>query len=168
MWSRILNTIVGVLIVCALALVCTEVVLRYYFPRYLKDWGLEFTIYFTVWAVFLCGGALVRESRHIRADILLQMMPPSVQRLLEIVAILAGLAFTGVLTGYGARMVWIAYTLGEKSESSAKFPLYLYYLALPVGTGLMMIELLRRLYLFVFKFDPNTMRVTHDDVIRDK
>lgn len=168
MWDRLLNIVISILILLSLGLVCTEVVLRYFLPRYLSDWGLEFTIYFTVWAIFLAGAPLVRDSRHIRADILLHLMPQWGQRVLEIVSLVAGLIFAAVLTGYGARMVWLAYDLGEKSESSAKFPLFLYYLALPVGTALMLFELVRRLYVYIFAYDAERMRITEEHVMRDK
>lgn len=168
MWDRILNVVISTLLLCALTLVCVEVVLRYFLPRYLTDWGLEFTIYATVWAMFLAGGSLVRDSRHIRADIVLHMLPPVGQRVLEIVSLIAGIIFAAVLTGFGARMVWLAYSLGEKSESSAKFPLFLYYLALPVGTAMMLVELLRRLAIYVLHYDAERMRVTEEHVIRDK
>jgi C4-dicarboxylate transporter DctQ subunit len=65
-------------------------------------------------------------------------------------------------------MVWLAFDLGEKSESSMKFPLWLYYLALPVGTAFMLIELVRRLYAYLFVYDAERMRVTEEHVLRDK
>jgi C4-dicarboxylate transporter DctQ subunit len=168
MLVRLQNWLMALLVSIALALVCTEVVLRYFFPRYLTDYGLELTIYFTVWAVFLAGAPLVREGRHVRADILLHQLPAQAQRLLEIVSLLVGLAFVLVLTWYGWLMVWTAHGLGEKSESSLKLPLYFYYMALPVGTTLMILPFLRRLYDYAFRFDPETMTVTHEHVARDK
>lgn len=92
----------------------------------------------------------------------------SVQRWLEVLALLVGLIFVLVLTWYGWSMVAKAMELGEKSESSLKLPLYIYYMALPVGTTLMIVPFLRRLYLYLFHFDPATMLVTHEDVARDK
>jgi len=162
------NMLMAVLALLGLALVCVEVVLRYFFPRYLTDWGMEFTIYFTVWAIFIAGAPLVREARHVRADILLHMLPAGAQRVLEIVALVVGLVFVSVLSWYGWQMVISSYGLGEKSENSAKMPLYLYYMALPVGTTLMIPPYIYRLYLYIFRFDPATMTVTADHVTRDK
>jgi len=168
MLSKIENVLMALLAVLGLALVVNDVVLRYFFPRHLTDWGMEFTIYFTVWAIFIAGAPLVREARHVRADILLHMMPPSVQRILEIIALLFGLAFAVALAWFGWQMVMSSYDLGEKSESSAHFPLYLYYMALPFGATLMIPPFLYRLYLYIFRFDPNTMLVTDEHVGRDK
>lgn len=168
MLEKFENALMALLAVLSLGLVSIEVALRYFFPRYLTDYGMEFTIYFTVWAIFLAGGPLVREGRHVRADILLHMLPPGAQRVLEIVALLVGLAFAVTLSWYGWQMVLSSIDLGEKSESSAKFPLYLYYMALPFGTTLMIPPFLYRLYLYIFRFDPSTMLVTADHVARDK
>ena len=90
MLEKIENALMALLSVMALFLVCKEVVVRYFAPRYLTDYGLEFTIYFTVWAIFIAGPSLVRESRHVRADILLHLMPVWAQRLLEILSLVVG------------------------------------------------------------------------------
>ena len=52
---RIENVLMAVLVTLALAMVTIEVVLRYFFPRHLTDYGLELTVYFTVWAIFIAG-----------------------------------------------------------------------------------------------------------------
>ena len=162
------NILMAVLALATLALVSFEVITRYFFPQHLTDWGMEFTIYFTVWAIFIAGAPLVREARHVRADILLIMLPAWLQRSLEILALLVGLAFACTLTWFGWQMVANAYSLGENSESSMRFPLWVYYMALPIGTVLMTIPFLQRLYLYLFRFDPETMLVTHEQVTRDK
>jgi C4-dicarboxylate transporter, DctQ subunit len=168
MLAKLENVLMALLAVLGLSLVVNDVVLRYFFPRHLTDWGMEFTIYFSVWAIFIAGAPLVRESRHVRADILLHMMPPAIQRILDIIALLVGLAFAIALAWFGWQMVFSSFGLGERSESSAHFPLYLYYMSLPFGATLMIPPFLYRLYLYVFRFDPDTMLVTHEHVGRDK
>ena len=168
MLQKIENGLMALLAVLALFLVCKEVVVRYFAPQYLTDYGLEFTIYFTVWAIFLGGAPLVREARHVRADILLHMMPMWAQRALEILSLVVGLIFTCVLCYYGWMMVQNSISLGERGESSAHFPLFLYYMSLPFGMTLMIPPFLWRLYLVIFRFDPETMLVSEEHVIRDK
>lgn len=168
MLEKIENCLMALLSVLALSLVCKEVVVRYFAPQYLTDYGLEFTIYFTVWATFIAGAPLVRESRHVRADILLHMMPAGAQRALEVFSLVVGLFFTLVLTYYGWLMVMNSISLGERGESSAHFPLFLYYMSLPFGMTLMIPPFVWRLYLVLFRFDPKTMLVTDEHVLRDK
>jgi len=162
------NLLMALLAIATLFLVSFEVVTRYFFPEHLSDWGMEFTIYFTVWAIFIAGAPLVREARHVRADILLMLLPPAAQRILEIVALLIGLGFACALTWYGWEMVGNAYGLGERSESSMRFPLWIYYMALPLGATLMIFPFIKRLYLYIFCFDPETMLVTYEHIARDK
>ena len=47
-WGTIEDWIMGAFAASALALICYEVVARYFFPSMLKDWGSEVIIYFTV------------------------------------------------------------------------------------------------------------------------
>ena len=51
MLEKFENFLMAVLTVMGLTLVVVEVFLRYFFPRYLTDWGMEFTIYFSVWSI---------------------------------------------------------------------------------------------------------------------
>ncbi|MFV0298436.1 MAG: TRAP transporter small permease [Hyphomicrobiaceae bacterium] len=162
------NLLMALFSLATLGLVSYEVVARYFVPQLLTDWGMEFTIYFTVWSIFIAGAPLVREGRHVRADILLIMLPAWLQRVLEIIALVIGLIFAVTLVWYGWQMVASAYSLGENSESSMRFPLWIYYMSLPVGMMLTIIPFLRRIYMYVFRFDPETMLVTHEQVARDK
>lgn len=168
MLRKIENLMMAALVTLALLLVCTEVVLRYFFPRMLTDYGLELTVYFTVWAIFFAGAPLVREGRHIRADILLHLLPRGFQRVLEIISLLVALAFILAMSWYGWGMIQNSLSLGEKSESSLKMPLFIYYASLPVGMTLMILPILKRLYDYIFAYDPATMSITHEHVARDK
>lgn len=162
------NALMALLVTLALGMVTVEVVLRYFFPRHLTDYGLELTVYFTVWAVFIAGAPLIREGRHVRADILMHMLPPSAQRILELLGLVVGLIFVSVLCYFGWLMVQNSIELGEKSESSLKMPLVIYYAALPVGMTLMIPPFLVRIYQLIFRYDAATMQVTDEHVVRDK
>ncbi len=51
--------------------------------------------------------------------------------------------------------------LDQRSSSDLQFPIWIYYLALPVGGGLMLIRYLARLFRYLFLFDPRIMTVGH-------
>jgi C4-dicarboxylate transporter DctQ subunit len=51
--------------------------------------------------------------------------------------------------------------LDERSASDLQFPMWLYYLCLPVGSGLMLIRYVIRLVRYLFYFDPATMAPGH-------
>ncbi|MCB1546939.1 MAG: TRAP transporter small permease [Hyphomicrobiaceae bacterium] len=167
-WRRLEDLVIGILAVMALVLICNEFIMRKFYPTLLPDWGTEFVIYFTVWAMLLAGAPLVRDSRHVRADILLRHFSPGWQRFLEIFVTICGIIFTAVVFWYGLSIVELAFRLDEKSESSMRFPLYIYYAFVPLGFGLMAGEYVIRLYRLIFRFDPETMLVTDEHVMRDK
>jgi C4-dicarboxylate transporter DctQ subunit len=62
---------------------------------------------------------------------------------------------------YGWEVVSTAILLDQRSSSDLQFPIYIYYLALPVGGGLMAVRYVFRLIRYAFFFDPQTMTVGH-------
>ncbi len=151
----------GVLAACALALICYEVVVRYFIPAWLPDWGSEVTIYFTVWAMLIAGGSLVTTRRHIRADLLVRSLPERLQWLLELFNLIVGTLYCGLVAKFGLDVVTFARMLDERSESSIQFPLWIFYIALPIGFGLMAVRYALRLYRFLFHFDPTMLEDDH-------
>ncbi len=161
-WGRIEDAVMGVLAGCALLLICYEVVVRYFIPSWLTDWGAELTIYFTVWAMLIAGGSLVTSRRHIRADLLVRSLPERLQWLLELVSLIVGFLYCGLIAKFGLDVVAFARMLDERSESSIQFPLWIFYIALPVGFGLMALRYGFRLYRFLFRFDPSMLKDHHE------
>jgi len=153
-WDRIEDTVIGVLAGCALALICYEVVVRYFIPAWLPDWGAEFTIYFTVWAMLIAGGSLVTSRQHIRADLLVRSLPERLQWLLELVSLIIGLplgiAF-GVLAGMNRRIANALEPLGIFANSIsgiAWLPLAIVWFG--IGTMTTIFILLNTIFWLVF------------------
>ena len=85
----------------------------------------------------------------------------AVQRGLMILAALAGFAFAAVMCWYGVQMVEFAMSVGERSESTLRFPLWLFYLCLPVGMALTVVGYLAQLWRLLFAFDPSMLHGGH-------
>jgi C4-dicarboxylate transporter DctQ subunit len=64
---------------------------------------------------------------------------------MEIFSCVVAIAFCGALTWYGWQVVEIASLIDEHSASDLRFPMYLYYAALPTGGLLMLIRYAIRL-----------------------
>src|SRR4051794_5694971 len=144
-WNAVERVLVGIFGICALAVACYSVATRYLSPRYAVDWGDEVLIYFVVWAVFLVSSQLVRTDGHVRPDLVLRILKPRHQRLLEILNCLAALAFCAGLAWLGLEIVEQSFDLDERSISALQFPMWIYYAALPVGAVLMVVRYLIRL-----------------------
>lgn len=145
----------------ALGIASYEMLARYLAPQHTKDWSLEMVIYLLVWATFLSGGALVRENRHISADVVVRLFGPSVQRALMIAGAFAGLAFAAVMCWFGVQMVDFAMLVGERSESTLRFPLWVFYMCLPVGMALTVVGYAVQLRRLVFAFEPSMLHGGH-------
>lgn len=156
-WNRIERLLTGLFGLAALCLGAYGVVGRYIDQRIAITNGEEIVVYLTVWAVFLAASQLVRTDGHVRPDIVLRLLPPQGQRWMEAFNCCAALLFCAGLTWYGWQIVATSYALDERSDTGLQFPMWAYYAALPVGGGLMGLRYLRRLYRYLFRFDPRTM-----------
>src|SRR5262249_57753915 len=84
-------------------------------------------------------------DRHIRPDVLRNVVPAGVARRLEIFNCAAAVAFCCALTWYGWQIVETAKVIDEHSPSDLQFPMWIYYLALPTGGALIAVRYLIRL-----------------------
>ena len=96
-----------------------------------------------------------------RPDLVLRLLRPGVQRWVEMFNCLVAIAFTSGMVWYGWQVVSTAILLDQRSSSDLQFPIWIYYMALPVGGGLMLLRYIIRLVRYAFLFDPATMTVGH-------
>ncbi len=132
-YEKSIEWIAGACAMIALCIVCIEVFLRYFFPMLLPDWGREIVIYLFAWAIMLVGGLLIKEDRHVRADLVNELFPEASLKYFDVIVALIGIFFCVALTWFGVKTVLFAKTFEEVSDSSIQFPMYLFYLCLPVG-----------------------------------
>jgi C4-dicarboxylate transporter DctQ subunit len=138
-----------------------QVLGRYLAPREAITWAEEVIVYIMVWGIMIVASQLVRTDGHVRPDLVLRLLPPGVQRWVEMFNCLVALAFTAGMVWYGWQVVSTAMLLDQRSSSDLQFPMYLYYLALPTGGALMAVRYVIRLVRYAFFFDPQTMTVGH-------
>jgi C4-dicarboxylate transporter DctQ subunit len=160
-WDWIERTLVGLLGGFALLIAVVQVFGRYIDPAHAITWAEEVIVYIAVWAVMIVASQLVRTDGHVRPDLVLRLMPPGMQRWFEMFNCLVAIAFTAGMVWYGREVVDTALLLDQTSSSDLQFPIWIYYLALPVGGGLMLLRYIIRLGRYAFAFDPKTMTVGH-------
>lgn len=132
------------LLVSVACAVFYEVVARYIF-RSPTEWSLELTTYALVWCGFFGAAYALKRGRHVRVDLLLDRLPPPVQRGLELYTDLLALAFCLLLVGEGARFVYQSYITEAASVSPLRVPLFIPELAVPAGGALLALQLLTRI-----------------------
>jgi len=158
-WDRVEQTLVGLLGIAALGVGLWQIFGRYFASQLSSGWGDEVIVYLIIWGVMIVSSQLVRLDGHVRPDLVLRLLPPAVQRLLEVFNCLIALVFCSGLVWYGWQIVNTAWILDERSFTGLSFPMYIYYAALPAGSALMVVRYAIRLLRYLFYFDPATMTV---------
>jgi C4-dicarboxylate transporter DctQ subunit len=160
-WDRIEETLVGLLGLIALVIGVLQVVGRYFDPERAISYAEEVIVYLVIWAIMIVSSQLVRRDGHVRPDLVLRLLPPRVLRYVEIFNCLVAVVFCSALIWYGWQIVDTSLLIDETSSTDLQFPMWIYYLALPVGSALMLVRYLMRLVRFALYFDPETMTVGH-------
>jgi C4-dicarboxylate transporter DctQ subunit len=160
-WGWVERAVVGLLGAFALAVAVLQVFGRYIDPERAINWAEEVIVYIAVWAVMIVASELVHSDGHVRPDLVLRLLRPAAQRWVEMFNCLVAIAFTFGMFWYGWDVVSTALLLDQRSSSDLQFPISIYYAALPVGGGLMLLRYIIRLIRYAFFFDPATMTVGH-------
>ena len=166
-WDAMEQKLVGLLGLVALAVALWQVIGRYATPEHAISFAEEIIVYLMIWAVMIVSSQLVKRDGHVRPDLVLRILPIQVARWIEVFNCIVAIAFCGGMVWFGASIVQTAILIEEASSSDLQFPMWIYYLALPVGTGLMTIRYVAKLISYVWFYDAQTMkpgRVLHDSV----
>ena len=144
-WNRAEQTLVGVFGLAALAFALWQIASRYFFPQDSISYAEEVIVYLLIWAIMIVSSQLVRTDGHVRPDMVLNVVPSGVARWMEVLNCVAAIIFCGALVWYGRQVVDIAVLIDERSASDLRFPMWIYYAALPAGGLLMLIRYVIRL-----------------------
>lgn len=145
MFLRLLSRFVEGLVILGATVIVTivtiEVVLRYIFGLSLI-FTEELARYLMVWIVFLGGALAVKDDSHIRINVLVQRLGPRLGRLVRITAHGLTMLLLVVLTVEGAKI--LPRQLDQMCITMDTNMFY-FYLAIPVGSILMIIFILPRI-----------------------
>jgi TRAP-type transport system small permease protein len=102
-------------------------------------WGEEVTRYAGIWSVFLVSGLGLRHGAHLGVDMVTSRLPAGIRRLVYVLVYALILAFCGLLLVAGIRLV--RENMGQLSPA-LEWSMGLVYLCIPIGAGLMIVEVL--------------------------
>ncbi len=138
--STLCGIIAAFLIVGAIGLTCQML--------YIRFWLGESTIWQTETVTFMMVGATLiglpyvqRLRGHVNVDLIPLMLPRGLRKLLAIVVLAASVAIIGMMVWYGWDMFHTAYARNWTSDSVWGPKLWPIYLTVPVGLGLLMLQL---------------------------
>lgn len=139
-------------------MLATVIMLAEAFSRAFLDhsyfWAEESVRYLVLWAFFLTLGAAGRGGYHIRTDLVCGAVGPRMQIVFGILAALVGLAFSVILFRGSLPQVHRYYTMGMLSESNLEMPMWILFMAMPIGATLLGIFYLRLLVRGLRGTDP--------------
>ncbi|MBO1002995.1 TRAP transporter small permease [Pseudogracilibacillus auburnensis] len=117
-----------------------------YFFGFSFSWGSEFAQYLHVWQIWIGASLAVRLQSHIRVDVFIKLFPQTIQRFINFLALVCWFIFAGFLAFEGSKYVIDMLASGQTSPS-LQVPMWIPYLAIPIGGTLMVIRLIQQMYL---------------------
>ena len=111
------------------------------------SWAQEACIYMFVWMAKFGAAYGVRTGIHVGVDVLINQLADKNRGRFIIFGLLAGAFFTGTVGTLGANFVW---EIGHTDQVSAdlEMPMWIVYLAVPLGSYLMCFRFLQVLVAF--------------------
>ena len=112
------------------------------------SWAQELCIYMFVWMAKFGAAYGVRTGIHVGVDVLINRMNTRWHARFVVFGLLAGATFTGIVGTLGALFVW---RMGHTEQTSAdlEIPMWIVYLAVPLGSYLMCFRFLQVLARFL-------------------
>lgn len=126
------------------------------------SWAQELTIYLFIWMAKFGAAYGVRTGIHIGVDFVVNSASPANRRRLIITALSLGAIFTGVIAFFGARWVLFIHGTGQESPD-LEMPMWIIYLAIPFGSGLMCYRFLQVMFNFIRSGHIPTHSQTHSE-----
>lgn len=125
----------------ASVLIFIQVVLRYFFNTSIP-WSQELARYLIIWFIFIGSSIAVRERAHAKVDILTSFGSPIFKKVLSILASLIGVIFCIFIIVSGIQTIQNV-TAFTNLTPALEIPMYIPYLAIPVGGALMLYRFLQ-------------------------
>ncbi len=139
------GTLVVVLLIFMMLAVSTEVVMRYFLNRP-PIWVIEVTEYSLLYITFLGAAWLLRKEGHVKVDLVLTRLKPGTQAFLNATTSALCAIACLILAWYGVKVTWDHFQTGYFLSTILRPPSFAIVLIIPVGSFLLFIQFLRRMY----------------------
>jgi TRAP-type C4-dicarboxylate transport system permease small subunit len=130
------RAVVVAMFTAIVVVVFSQVVSRFVFNAPFS-WSEELARYLQVWLIMLGSAACLRKGLHLAVDYAVHSLPDAPKRTLHLISLAAIMFFLGVVFVSGISL--IAATLSQRTPA-LQIPIWVIYLAIPVGSLLMLLE----------------------------
>ena len=116
------------------------------------SWAQELCIYMFIWMAKFGAAYGVRTGIHVGVDLLVNMLDAGNRRRVILFAIACGAFFTATIAMFGLAFVGEMFKTGQQSND-LEAPMWIVYLAIPLGSGLMCYKFLQVAWSFYWTGD---------------
>ena len=139
--SRACGVVSALMILASVVITCQMIWVRFVLNAS-TIWQTEAVTYLMI-AATLIGLPYVQLLRgHVNVDLVPMLLPPGMRKALALVVLLVSIAVIAIMAFHGYDLFHEAWSRNWKSESVWGVSLWIPYLALPVGFGLFVLQML--------------------------
>lgn len=149
--ERIEEVFLVILMVVAVILVSAQIITRFVTKTPLP-WSEELARYIFLWLTWVGAAFATKERKHITIDVVTERLPQLGKRACLVLSTLVWIGFLIFLIGISIILTQSVYQGGQTATGSG-LPMWIPYLSIPVGMGLMLFRLLQNCY-----FDIKAMK----------
>jgi len=147
----IMAFLAGLILIFILLSVCLEVILRDFLSKP-QIWVTQVTECMLLYITFLGSAWLLREEGHVKVDILLTHLEQKTRVILGIISSAIGTIVSVVITIFGFDLTLHYFLRGTYTPTVLEIPLSWIIVIIPVGSLMLTIQFIRRMYGFTKGF----------------
>jgi TRAP-type C4-dicarboxylate transport system permease small subunit len=150
--STVAGWISAAMIVAAVGITCQMIWVRFVL-NHSTIWQTEAVVYLVIGATLIGLPYVQRLRGHVNVDIVPRALGPGGRRALALVVLGVTAAMVAVMLWYGVELWRFAWDRGWRSDSVWGPPLWIPYLAIPVGLGLFLLQVIADLAAVAMRID---------------
>lgn len=140
------------MIVAAVAITCQMIIIRFVFNGS-TVWQTEAVVYLVIGATLIGLPYVQRLRGHVNVDLIPISLPPRARFIMAILTSVLSIAIVAVMFWYGYEYWHFAWERGWRSDTVWGVKLWIPYLALPIGFGLFLLQLIADLVALILGVD---------------
>lgn len=152
--SSVCGWFAALLIVLSVGVTCEMIFVRGVL-NHSTIWQTEAVVYMMIAATLLGLPYVQRLRGHVNVDLLPMILPPKFRKVLIVLTLLAAISVIALVMYYSIHQWYEAWSRNWRSDTVWGVRLWIPYLAIPVGFGLYLLQLVADLYAVIVDIDRN-------------
>lgn len=140
--DKVFRVFLQILVAVMAIIILIQVIFRYFLQSPLS-WSEELARFCMIWLTFIGASIALKENSLSRVDLLVEIMPENVKKIIFIITDLIMLLITTMLFKYSVDLIKLPSTLMQKS-ASLHLPMLFAYIFIPIGLGALILQIIIR------------------------